>query len=372
VLDLSLPPTLFPSHTLFLLDIIPNASYFWKPFHEMALPPTIYDIARAAKVGIGTVSRVFNDHPSVKDETRRRVLKIASRYNYHPHPFARGLARKRTNAILVYIPFYTSFFYAEILQSVQSALGEVGCDLILHGVKHPGQSGTSFGRAAVRGRVDGALFFSMKIPDEIVSEYQDSKVPLVLVDTHHEAFDSFFVENVRGAELVTEHLIHQGHRCIGMINATRESPPARDRLKGFRKALSSAGLELNSDWVLQAPPGTMDGFTKEAGYGMMKTLLRQKKKPSAVVIASDIQAVGALEAMKEMGLQNPGDIAITGFDDIELARHFGLTTMRQPMSEMGSLAANRLIERMADLKLPVIRRSFLPELIIRSTDSTPL
>lgn len=308
---------------------------------------------------------MFNDHPSVKDETRQRVLKIASRYNYHPHPFARGLARKRTNAILVYLPFYTSFFYAEILQSVQSALGDAGCDLILHGVKNPGYDDESVGRPAIRGRVDGALFFSMKIQDEISKEYIDSKVPLVLVDTHHEAFDSFFVENVRGAECAAEHLIQQGHKRIGMINAARESPPARERLKGFRSALQKHGLQSPNEWILHAPPGTMDGFTKEAGFALMTQMLQLKRRPSAVVIASDIQAVGALDAIKGAGLRVPEDIAITGFDDIELARHFGLTTMRQPIGSMGAMAVARLLERMSNRTMAPVHRSFVPELVIR-------
>ncbi len=334
---------------------------------KLDLPPTIYDIARAAKVGIGTVSRVFNNHPSVSNGTRSRVLKVASRYNYQPHPMARGLARRRTNAILVYLPYFTSFFFVEILQSVQSVLGDAGFDLILHGVKHPGNAAESMQKPTTRGRVDGILFFSMKMPEEVLKEYERLSIPLVFVDTHHPAVDSYFVENVRGSRIVTEHLIEKGHVDIGMLNAVRDSSPARERLKGFRDALKEHDLPVNPEWIIHAPPGPLDGFTKESGYHAMKQLLALPKRPTAVVVSSDIQAIGALEAVRE---GNPKQkIAITGFDDIDLARYFELTTMRQPMSEMGALAANRLLERMQHPGLPPIQRSFVPELIVRKTSA---
>jgi DNA-binding LacI/PurR family transcriptional regulator len=330
------------------------------------VPPTIYDIAREARVGIGTVSRVFNNHPSVSDETRKRVLRVASRLDYHPHPFARGLARRRTNAILVFVPFVASFFFVEILQAVQQRLAEVDCDLILHGVPHPDHAELSLRRNSFRGRVDGILFFSMTMPAEFAEEYMNLKVPVVLVDTSHKKFDSFSVENVNGAYTATNHLLDLGHTRLGMLNACADSPPARERLKGFRSALKDAGIEPNADWIRHSPPGRLDGFTKEAGYQLAKEMFRGSRKlPSALVVASDIQAVGALEAIREEGLRVPEDVALIGFDDIELARHFGITTMRQPMSEMGTLAASRLIERMANPALPIIHQSFLPQLVVR-------
>ena len=332
------------------------------------MPATIYDIAREAKVGIGTVSRVFNNHPSVSDETRKRILRVAARLNYHPHPFARGLARNKTNAILVFVPFFASFFFVEILQAVQQSLRAVDCDLILHGVTHPGRAELSLRRNTFRGRVDGIMFFSMKMSNEVAEECANLKIPMVLVDTFHRKFDSFSVENVEGAATATHHLISLGHTQIGMLNACLESPPARERFKGFREALRNAGIEMNPEWVLHSPPGELDGFTKEAGYQQMKVLLAKGgRRPTALVVSSDIQAVGALDALKEEGLESPNDIALIGFDDIELARHFGLSTMRQPMSEMGTLAANRLIERMKDFEQPAVHRSFIPQLIVRNT-----
>ncbi len=337
------------------------------------MAPTIYDIAREAKVGIGTVSRVFNNHPSVSDETRKRVMRVATRMNYHPHPLARGLAQRRTNAILVFVPFFTSFFFVEILEAVQSTLSEVDCDLILHGITHPDHAEISLRRNSFRGRVDGILFFSMRMPEEFAAEYAHLRVPVVLVDTHDDRFDSFSVQNVHGGMGATEHLIRQGHTRIGMLNASLDSPPARERLAGFRQAMRDARLPLREEWILSSPSGPLDGFTKQSGQALMKQLLSLPRhdRPSALVVSSDIQAIGALQELGQSGLRCPDDIAVTGFDDIEIAAHFNLTTIRQPMSEMGALAARRLLERMKDPEIPVVQKTFEPELIVRGTTAVP-
>ena len=332
------------------------------------MPPTIYDIAKKAKVGIGTVSRVFNNHPSVSKETRNRVLHFANRMNYHPHPYARGLASKRTNSILAVIPYFTTFFFIEILQAVQAILAESNYDLILHGVTHPEHVEGMLRKNIVRGRVDGMLFLSLKMPKKFAHEYRNSHVPVVLVDTYHPDFDSFTVENVKGASIATKHLIFLGHRRIGILNANLESTPAQERLRGFKSALKEAQIPMEQCLIKHSTSVRLDGFTHEDGYGLMKQFLALgTRKPTAIFVTSDIQASGALRAMEEAGIRCPEDIALIGFDDIELARHIGLTTMRQPMSEMGTLAVQRLFERMKNEKLEPIFKTFLPTIVVRRT-----
>jgi LacI family transcriptional regulator len=332
---------------------------------------TIYDIAKKAKVGIGTVSRVFNNHPSVSEETKNRILHFAEKMDYHPHPYARGLASKRTNAILAIIPYYTTFFFVEILQAVQMILAEQGYDLILHGITHPDHAESMLKKNTLRGRVDGMLIFSMSMPEEYANEYMKSNIPIVLVDTYHSDFDSFSVENVRGACIATEHLIALGHRRIGMLNANLTSTPARERLKGFKKAMRESNLTIDPNLIKHCNSVRLDGFTYEDGYGLMRQFISlDSKRPTAVFIASDIQATGALQAIDEAGLRCPEDIAIIGFDDIELARHIGLTTMKQPMAEMGMLAVKRLFERMKNNSMQPTLKTFLPKLVVRRTSGS--
>ena len=329
---------------------------------------TIYDIAREAHVGIGTVSRVFNDHPSVSEVTRKRVLAVASRLQYQPHPYARGLARKRTNAILAIVPFFSTFFFVEVLRGVQAKLSEHQCDLVLHGVNHPDQIESSLHKHALRGRPDGVLFFSMNLPDGLMREAKRLNTPVVLVDTAHEKFDSITIDNERGAYLATRHLLTLGHRRVGLLSANLESAPARERLAGYQRALREAGIAIEQDLIKRTTSPVLDGFTQETGYALMREFLAMEgSRPGAVVVSSDIQAMGALEALREADIACPDGVAIIGFDDIVVASHLGLTTMRQPMFQMGFLAAERLLGRMEKRDLAPLHTTFTPELVVRKT-----
>jgi LacI family transcriptional regulator len=240
--------------------------------------------------------------------------------------------------------------------------------MILYGVNHPDQVEGSLRHNVLRSRVDGVLFFSMTMPQNFADQYLQQKTPVVLVDAYHENFDSLSVDNLQGAYIAAKHLIALGHTRIGMLNANLESVPARERLKGFRKAMEEAGFSVDPALVKNSSSSRLDGFTRESGYEVMKQFIAlRKKRPSALVVSSDIQAVGALAAMSEEGLRCPEDIAIVGFDDIELASHLGLTTMRQPMYDMGVLAAEILSERLRDPSREITHTMFVPKLVVRKT-----
>ncbi len=329
---------------------------------------TIYDLAREAGVGIGTVSRCLNNHPSVSAKTREKVLTVAKRLSYQPHAHAQRLASRKANTFSTIIPFFTNYFFIEVLQGVQDKASELGVDLILYGVNNPAQAEYYLRRSLHGGRVDGVMFFSMKFPESFVAKFQQMKLPVVIVDSYHEKFDSMLVKNKEGAMQATRHLISLGHRNIGMINASLETAPARDRLDGYKTALEHAGIPFEMDRVVISANGKQDGFNREAGYESMKEIIRRsygRNRITAVFIASDVQAIGSLEAARELGVRVPEDIAVVGFDDIELAKHAQLTTMRQPMYEMGTLALEMLTKRMKDPEAPPNLSTYLPELIVR-------
>jgi LacI family transcriptional regulator len=269
------------------------------------------------------------------------------------------------------IPFFTTFFFMEILQGVQSKLSGLEHDLILFGVNHPDQVEESLQHHVLRNRVDGILFFSMRMPETFVDQFLHHRTPLVLVDAHHKSFDSLAVDNQQGAYVATNHLIASGHRRIGMLNANIESIPARERLRGFRKAMEDADLPIDATLVKNSSSPRLDGFTRESGHEVMQQFISLgKKMPTAIFVSSDIQAAGALTALGEAGLKCPDDISIVGFDDIELASHLGLTTMRQPMYEMGVLAADVLLARFEEPKREPVHRMFVPKLIVRKTSES--
>ena len=347
--------------------------YLLKRCNTESLPSmgvTIYDLAREAGVGIGTVSRCLNGHPHVSPQTRARVLAVAKRLSYQPHAQAQRLASRRTNTISVIIPSFTNYFFVQVLQGVQDQAAEVGVDLILYSVSHPAQIEQYLGRSLHRGHVDGVLFFSMRLPDSYAARFEQMHLPLVLVDAFHPSFDSIRVQNKEGSLAATRHLLSLGHRAIAMINASLSTQPAQERLSGYRMALEEAGLVFRMDRVVIGEAGKNDGFNREAGHESMLRLIERNTgadRVTAVVIASDVQAIGALEATRAAHIRVPEDFAIVGFGDIELAQYAELTTMRQPMYDMGQLAMEKLTRRMKEPGAPATLTSFLPDLVVRRT-----
>jgi LacI family transcriptional regulator len=337
---------------------------------------TIYDVAKKAGVGIGTVSRVINKSPQISPKTRDKVLKVIKELKYQPSAMAQGLARKRTNIIACIVPFFTGYFYFELLNGVQQTLSNRGYDLILYSVDKIEKKEEILKRTIRERKVDGVLFISLPIFDKHVTKFIESKLPIVLVDSYHDELDSITIENKQGALDATEHLIHLGHKRIGMINGNISSIPAMNRLEGFKAALLKNNISFDEHLVINTnstnDPEILqnDGFNKKAGYTAMNQLLELKKnRPTAVFISSDIQATGAIKAIQEQGLNIPKDIAIVGFDGIELSGYLGLTTMKQPMFEMGIIAVERLIEKIQnpDTTNRNFKKLFHPKLIVRET-----
>ncbi len=332
----------------------------------MASKVTIYDIMREASVGLGTVSRVLNDHPSVTPETRKRVKDVIKHLKYQPHTFAQRLARRQSETISVIIPFFTNYFFIEVLQGVQDKISQLDYDLVLYGVDHLDQVEAYVERTLRRGKVDGILFFSMKLPDKILPRFKETGVPMVLVDTKYPDFDSISVANSEGAYAATTHLIELGHGTVGMVNAKLVSTPAIERLQGYKQALTNHGIKFSESLVKSGNNNRQDGFNRDAGYEAMVEFIKMgEEMPKAFFVSSDIQAVGAMTALNENGIRVPEDVAIVGFDDIELAKHIKLTTMRQPMYQIGSLAVERLVARMANPEMEILHTTFSPTLIVR-------
>jgi len=311
----------------------------------------------------------LNGNPHVSEETRRRVLAVARRLNYQPHTYAQRLAKQKAYAISAVIPFFTNYFFIEVLRGVQSKISEFGFDLVLYGVNDPAtQVEYYIQKSTHRGKVDGVLFFSMKFPESYTRYFIQREIPIVLVDTFHPKFDSITVDNFKGAYIAVKHLIELGHEKIGMIVARLESVPARQRFEGFKQALIDHGKKFYEEFFIETKDTRLDGFNREAGYYACKELLsRSRKLPTAIFVSSDIQAIGVIEALNENGIKVPGDVSIIGFDDIELAKDFGLTTVRQPMYEMGVIAVEKLFEIINNKKTKPEHIKFTPELVIRNS-----
>ncbi len=324
---------------------------------------TIYDIAKQAGVSIATVSRVFNHSNNVSESTRQKVMAVAEKVGYHPQAYAQGLASKKSNTIMVVVPVISNYFFMEVLGGIQDKLGELGYELNIFNVTADDHLFEQVEHVLKRRWAEGYLFISIHLDDSQWSQLTKYNVPITLVDEHFEGFDSVSVDNVQGAYRATKCLLDKGYRRVAMLSALKSSKPIRDRLLGYQKALSERGIDFCESLVISGDSLYRDGFTERGGYEAMKKMLDMEEKPDACFCASDIQAVGALKAMKDTGKSIP----IIGYDDIELSEYIGLSTIRQPMRDMGFYATQNLIERMKNTDKAISQTIYSPELIHRSS-----
>ncbi len=303
---------------------------------------TIHNVALEAGVGIGTVSRVINNSPRVKPATRERVLAAIDKLHYKPDPIARSMVSKRTNSLGVIVPFFTQPFFTEVLRGVEAVSARLGRELVLYNVETDAQRDHYFSELPMLRKVDGLLIVSLT-PDHSVScRLKDSGLPVVLIDAYSPVFTSLVVNNVEGAYQAVRGLIEKGHRRIGFINGqivgNFKFNPANDRLIGLHRAFGEVGLLFEPELVLTSEWSRMGG--KQAAL----QLLSQHKRPTAIFAASDMQAVGVLEAAKDLGIPVPEQLSVMGFDGIEVSELLELSTIQQPMQEMGEVAAAALVE----------------------------
>lgn len=317
---------------------------------------TIYDIAREAGVSIATVSRVFNNSNSVSQKTRDKVLAIADLAGYHPLAMAQGLARKKSRLITVIVPVISNHFFMEVLAGIQDRLADFDYDLNIYNVRISDDLHEQIEYLIKRGIADGYLLISIHLSDARWVNLKKLSKSIALIDEYHPDFDSVSVDSVEGAYLATKHLIDLGYERIAMIKAVSNSKPVQDRVRGFSRALQDAGRIVDSSLIVSGVHDNRDGFTEKNGYEAMKKLLEMDPMPDACFCSSDIQAMGALKAMRDVGIFIP----ILGFDDLRFSEFLGLSSMKQPMYEMGLLALEKLIERIDNEKADISHTIFSP------------
>jgi len=335
------------------------------------LPPTIYDIADRADVSTATVSRVLNEEPGVAPDTRNRVLEVAEEVGYHLHASAQNLARQRTDTIAVVVPVLANYFYMGVLRGIQDALAATEYNLLVYTPSHPNDMEEQVQRATQRGRSDALLLLSGQLDSDVLSHLETATQEVVLVDMRHPDYESIFVDNERGGYKATRHLIDLGYERIAHLTAGHPAPPpARERQKGYERALAEADGAVSGPIIARRGKEPF-AFAKEGGYQAMKDLLGRDVLPDAVFAASDMQALGALRAISEAGYRVPQDIALIGFDDVEVSQYVGLSTLRQPLRDFGTLAVEKVIGRLRDPDRAVSSTMFDPELVPRQTCGAP-
>ncbi|WP_405793398.1 LacI family DNA-binding transcriptional regulator [Streptomyces sp. NBC_01506] len=332
--------------------------------------PTLEEVAALAGVGRGTVSRVINNSPRVKDSTRQLVQHAITELGYIPNRAARALAGSRTDAVALVIPetekrFFAEPYFSDVLQGVGSGLADTEMQLLLTLVRTENER-RRFLQYARAGRVDGVLLVSVHGSDPLPDLLAEMGLPTVLSGRRSADESVSYVDsdNVGGARRAVRHLAETGRRRIATITGPLDMYVAQCRLGGYREAVASAGGDQDPSWTAHGD------FTEESGRRAMAELLARHPDLDAVFAASDVMAAGALHSLRAAGRRVPHDVAVVGFDDSPIARHTdpALTSVRQPVEEMGRAMARVLLEGINDPGSPH-QHAVLPTELVRRASS---
>jgi LacI family transcriptional regulator len=308
---------------------------------EQSRAVTIRDVARLAGVSVATVSRVHRGSAPVADPTRERVESAIAELGYTPSHLGRSLAERRHAALGIVFPDLSGPYFAEVIRGFEAEAATTNQAVLVlstHGRVAPNEQVRS-----LAGRVDGLLILGRTVPDETIEDLQASGTAVVLLARPAVAgADSVQAENRQSAQALTEHIIRHGHVRLAFIGDPSSSPDGMERWEGFIGAHRVAGLPL--------PVGAIPTpYREQEGYQAASRLLVREDGATAYICANDEIALGAYAAIQETGLQVGRDIAVTGWDDVPVARHVSppLTTVHQPMHELGALGARVLADRIA-------------------------
>ena len=330
---------------------------------------TIGDVARRAGVGRGTVSRVLNNRANVDPATRERVLDAIRELDFVPSKTARRLSLRRTQTIAVIIPFLSRPSAVERFRGIESALASVGYDPIVFNVEDAERREAVFRELPRPERVDGLIIVSLSPHESEIDRIQRAGLPTVLVDAHHRSLPRVVGNDVLGGRIACQHVIGLGHRRIAFLGDYSRTALAftssRLRLVGIREAAKRAGIRL-------AP--TMVGageHSRRVAANIATRMLTSSNPPTAILCASDTQAAGVLEAVAQLGLSVPRDLSVTGYDDLEMADHLGLTTIHQPLFESGVRAVERLVGLIDGGSARPMREVQAIHLVVRRSTGAP-
>ncbi len=333
---------------------------------------TIRDVARAAGVSPGTASRAMNNSPLVTEDTRRLVLEAAQRLNYQPNIMARRLSLGQTLTIAILAPFFTRPAFVARLQGIVQALQDTSYDLLIHNIDNPQSRVQAFEQMLKTQRVDGAIIISLPLDEATRDLLSRSKTPVVLIDTPSSAeleVSQVMVDDVAGGAQATSHLINLGHRRIAFLGDTAdphfEFTSSKHRHRGYLQALEAAGIPVNPRYYCECD------IARDAARQAALRLLKADPRPTAVFAASDTQALGVLEAARELGLRVPEDLSVVGYDDLEIADHIQLTTIHQQLIVSGVRGAHLLLARLENAAAPVVKEVLPTSLVVRRTTAPP-
>jgi LacI family transcriptional regulator len=333
------------------------------------MPVTLKDIAKKVGYSITTVSRALAGYADVAHSTRELILKTAAEMGYHPDATARRLRKQCTDTIGFIIPTYgprfSDPFFSELLAGIGNQAAEQEYDLLVS-TRAPGPEELKvYERMVMERRVDGLLVVRTRHEDQRIAYLVERGFPFVAfgrADTEDD-FPYLDVDGLVGMRQLTQHLIELGHERIAYISAPLDLLFASHRLEGYRQALEAHGLPYTESII------AVGELTERSGYSAGRDLLTRGRRPTAIIACNDLMALGVISAARELGLTVGRDVAVAGFDDVSLAEHAhpSLTTVRQPIYEIGRRICEMLIDLLLGKPLAESHVILQPQLIVRAS-----
>jgi LacI family repressor for deo operon, udp, cdd, tsx, nupC, and nupG len=337
----------------------------------MSERPKIKDIAERAGVSVATVSRALSGSSLVTDETRKRIHELARELNYRPNVSARNLRTRRSMSVLLVVRDVGNPFYLEILKGVETTARAAGYAVLMGNTENDPDREVEYFNMLRDGHADGMILMTGKLPEPQPGESADlSHLPVVvaleMIETA--AFPHVQIDNASAARTAVEHLIALGHRRIAHIAGPLPEGMAVHRRDGFRAAMTAAGLPIPEGYEVRGD------YLLESGEACVETLFALPEPPTAIFVANDEMAYGAIHALRRRGLDVPGDVSVVGFDDLYLSKAFypPLTTVSQPRADIGRTAMSLLLDILSDDATAAVPAIVLPTALnIRGSTAPP-
>ena len=327
---------------------------------------TIADVAARAGVGIGTVSRVLNGSSQVRPETRTRVQQAMDELEYQPSRASRRARKDHGGYVGVLVHFFEGPSAYQRLRGVVSRLQPHGFEVVLFIVDSPERARDRLVELPRNQQLDGLIVMSLPLRADEGERLAEARFPTVLIDTTHPALPSVTINDEAGGIMATNHLLDLGHERVAFVGEPHRNPfgfiASRYREEGYKSALAEAGITHRAAYIKHGP------HLRSAGRQMANELFTLAEPPTAIVSASDLQAVGVLEAARASGRAMPHDLSVVGFDDIEIASYVGLSTVRQPLELSGQRGADLVLGAITQgVHSPNYKEQLALELVIRTT-----
>lgn len=310
---------------------------------------TIYDIAKEANVSPATVSRVLTGNAKVRPQTMRKIVDVIEKYNFRPNSLARSLLHKQSKTIGFILPDINHPFFSTLVQKSEAFALELGYTTFLCNTMNNSENESKYLKSLVEKQVDGIIYLGGRInATDTDQEYAEEmkkvleRTPVVFVNGQMSGVDAHIVrtDEESGVEMLVELLVNLNHKKIGFLGGLEGVSSTDVKKHTFVNVMENKGLGVNNDWVLDA------GFSIESGEEVAAQFLSLKERPTAVICANDLVAIGVIKVLTKFGLKVPDDVSVVGFDDIYLAKHFppGITTVSQNYDQLGQTAINVLVD----------------------------